>query len=198
MIRSRQSSMCNCKKCDTKSMWLHVNDKKLPILVTGPVLVVSGTSPWKNIFFVLELKHQTLYKGGKHPSSHYRGGPDIEQGTESKEIIIYPCFIIKYVIDLVERHFVYLNHFLMFYDHGDITHMLLRKILLQLVEVIRTYNKHIFKKVQHYTIKLMFMNASRRLGLDMRKEEIHYSVLCITREWNKKRTFYHEFLTVSS
>ena len=64
MIRSRQSSMCNCKKCDTKSMWLHVNDKKLPILVTGPVLVVSGTSPLKKIFVVLELKHQTLYIGG--------------------------------------------------------------------------------------------------------------------------------------
>ena len=136
----------------------------------------------KEYIFRTRIKAPNFVYRWKHPSSHYRGGPDIEQGTESKEIIIYPCFIIKYVIDLGERHFVYLNHFLMFYDHGDITHMLLRKILLQLVEVIRTYNKHIFKKVQHYTIKLMFMNASRRLGLDMRKEEIHYSVLCITRE----------------
>ena len=169
MIRSRQSSMCSCKKCDTKSMWLHVDEKKWPILVTGPVLVVSGTSPWiKEYIFRTRIKAPNFVYRWKHPSSHYRGGPDIEQGTESKGIIIYPCFIIKYVIDLGERHFVYLNHFLMFYDHGDITHMLLRKILLQLVEVIRTYRK---SAALHD--KCLW---TPRGDWVWRKEEIHYSV----------------------
>ena len=110
MIRSRQSTMCNCRK--------------------------KFNAP----NFVMWLEH-------------HHGGPDIEQGTESKETIIYPCFIIKYLIDLGERHFANLNHFLRFMIMEILqkccseTKMLLRKILLHLVEVIRTYNKHILSSI---------------------------------------------------